>query len=1023
MSTNKTEAKAILTDGQREVIKERADDARAWRDDADLARRRHIATEVRETVFRSGILEGKTLDSKTLCELVSLQWQIQNLNAMQMPRLLGLYHYKVHFRDFEGTVDDLRTMREEETGDPAMYEGADLVTVSESLRLIDSDKTDNHYLGAKKLLSEPGAGEALVSGFLHLLHPEKYALINAASTAAFSKNGWLEVTTEQRKEARQSALASYSTVANSQDKVLGQIFRYQVFLHEVLSTCGFADFHVVDQFVWTLEGGDRKDPQSLLEPILKTLGEEKENVRVRAEAEQRARQLIENYVGNLSADQFRELFELINTCVGKKGVVYTRFSPAFVGQNANLIIARAADLNQWISKLWTASDDDLRKVLDQFWELKIAGGGRSLPTAILYLRDKERFAVWTSNLERALYSIVSGLPAKIRTGFSYLQYCERLQRLRKLTGFAPELHDWILFKVLTSKFTSLKTAVKKSSGEFAGFTPDTFGFMSDLAANNNQSWFQSNKDRFRNSVDLPLRALVKDLGEQVMTALDPGLETAAKSTKCISRIRKNVYGAQEEDVYRELYWAAFYRKERTKQTDCQFFMSIRPAKFHHGIFFGEHTDDMRASLVESMEAHPGLAGKVFAQIKKQEFLFADSESSDSPEPVEIATYDEFLDLVRNHRFHIFRRLAPEEAVATGAALNKKIGDDFRTLYAVFLLATSANPEVDVPPYVREQDEESDVDSDGDDDQTTIADLAAATYMEEEFFTKLDKYLEDKQQLIFFGPPGTGKTFVALQYAEYRTQDKSKVRTVQFHPSYGYEDFMEGLRPVTQNGQLVYQVEAGVFKKLCDDARADMKSTYVLLIDEINRGNLPRILGELLFLLERREETAELPYSKKPFSIPRNVIILGTMNSSDRSIALMDLALRRRFHFVTMEPRREVLRAWLQEKEKPLWIGGLFDRLNETLRSESIDDDHLVGHAHFMSPHLDEEQLELIWEGTIEPMLREYFFTEPEKLAKFRLDTFWPGGAESEAGVADITNDSDDEMEDGDAPVSENGVEE
>jgi hypothetical protein len=182
----------VLTSKQREEIKQLADDTVSWRDEDDLKRRRSVGREVRNAITRSGLLEGKTIDHRHLCEMVGLQWQIQNLNPMQMPKFLGLYAYKVHFAGFQGTREDLAAQRKKETGDEGFYPGADLAIVSKAVRLIASESQEDQGLGTSMLLSVDGAGQALVSGFLHLLHADKYGLVNTTflsstrSTAATS---------------------------------------------------------------------------------------------------------------------------------------------------------------------------------------------------------------------------------------------------------------------------------------------------------------------------------------------------------------------------------------------------------------------------------------------------------------------------------------------------------------------------------------------------------------------------------------------------------------------------------------------------------------------------------------------------------------------------------------------------------------------------------------------------------------------------------------------------------------------
>lgn len=965
---------AILTPQQQEQITQRAADARQWRDEADLERRRGVSRELRRVVEHGGVLTGETLSARQLCELVALQWQVQNLNPMQMPRLLGLYAYKVHFGGFQGTPEDLSAQRKEETGDPGFYAGADLDVISEAIRLMMADSVADQARGAMKLLGCDGAGPAFVSGFLHFLHPGQYGMVNAVTQSPFTKNGLLPLTLQQRKQARQTARALIGNADEIADEVVDQIFQWEMLLKEVLQICGFDDFHELDQFFWGFMAGPIEGAEERLQPIMAEIMAH--DVAVRVEAEKKARQLIEANLGNLSAEQFSELFTLLNTCMSANRVFYSRFAPAFMGRNANLIIKNAPAINAWIQKLWTAKDDDVPQLLSRFWSEAFPGAGRSLPTAILYLRDNQRYAVWTANLEKALYSVVSGLPAKLRTGFGYLQYCQSVHQLRTKTGFPPEMHDWVLFRLLKRKPT------ESPAGQFPGFEEDAFQFFVDLRQNKSEWWFDEHRSRYRKSVDQPMRALFKDLAENVVTPLDPDLETAPK--KCISKVNRKKPSETDGAPAAPRFHAAFFRKDLSRETDGRLFVSLDAQHFTCGIDFGEGAEDVRADLVESITAEPKLARAVFDSLRDAGFLLRLGHQPEAVSLVDVGTFDAFVDHVKSERFQIYRQLTPEEAIAKGSELKEAVGNDFRRLYPLLRMATPAVETSEIWKLLGG----TEPDEDGPEGAISTADLAAATFLEESFFTTLDQYLADKKQFIFCGPPGTGKTYVALEYAEYLSQDGGDVRTVQFHPSYGYEDFVEGFRPVlSKTGTLSYQVEDGIFKRVCNEARTNPKATYVLLIDEINRGNIPKIFGELLFLLEHRDRKTELPYSKKPFSIPWNVIVLGTMNSTDRSIALMDLALRRRFHFIEMQPRSDVLLGWLKANQKPRYVRDLFERLNEALRKAGIDHDRLVGHAHFMSQQLDDDYLQLIWMGTIEPLLKEYFFAEPEKLADFRLESF------------------------------------
>jgi MoxR-like ATPase len=247
-------------------------------------------------------------------------------------------------------------------------------------------------------------------------------------------------------------------------------------------------------------------------------------------------------------------------------------------------------------------------------------------------------------------------------------------------------------------------------------------------------------------------------------------------------------------------------------------------------------------------------------------------------------------------------------------------------------------------------------------------------------------LKSKRQLIAYGPPGTGKTFVALKLAVALAGDKSRVRLVQFHPSYAYEDFVEGYRPKNLNGTPGFELTPGPMKTLAERAIEDPGHDYFLIIDELNRGNVAKIFGELYFLLEYRDEELLLQYSARPFRLPKNLYLIGTMNTADRSIALLDAALRRRFVFQPFFPDRPpvegVLRRWLARHRPEMGhVADLVDLANAKL----ADRNSAIGPSFFMNAELDDMRLARAWRHEIMPLLEDHFFDAPDRLVEFELE--------------------------------------
>lgn len=274
--------------------------------------------------------------------------------------------------------------------------------------------------------------------------------------------------------------------------------------------------------------------------------------------------------------------------------------------------------------------------------------------------------------------------------------------------------------------------------------------------------------------------------------------------------------------------------------------------------------------------------------------------------------------------------------------------------------------------------------------------------------RIQSVLERKGQIILYGPPGTGKTYWAelaarelaassryrMTFAQLTNDQKisiiggdnenqGNVRICCFHPAYGYEDFLEGYRPEVVNGEMVFKLRDGVFKKICEDAKLNNNLNFYLIIDEINRGDIPRIFGELLTVLEKnkRNKSIILPLSGKSFQVPDNLFIIGTMNTADRSIALLDTALRRRFGFIELMPDSTILeKAVIEGIPLGPWLDALNRRICEHIGRDARN--LQIGHSYLLEgdhPVSDFMKFSKVICEDIIPLLQEYCYEDYARL--------------------------------------------
>lgn len=524
-------------------------------------------------------------------------------------------------------------------------------------------------------------------------------------------------------------------------------------------------------------------------------------------------------------------------------------------------------------------------------------------------------------------------------------------------------------------------------GAFVGFCSDSFDFLRELDEKNNTDWMAANRERYLFALREPLVELCDALAERYVRPVlnrEHGweFECDSRTGRAVTSICKNDFG--RTGPYQPVQWVAFYRAAReNKRADAQLFVRVSADGVKYGFHLGRTARDAGKQFRRNVQEHAELffrALEASGVLRECRFWTGDDLGTECA----VRSAVELRAWAANKTLAIGKCLAPDAPLLREDALIGEVLLTFDRVLPAFACAAESDPRPlltrragelpEVPPY-------------------DAATFRTDTFLSDVWLDRVFGLLRLKKQLVLQGVPGTGKTHVARCLARLISGDRAdRVRLVQFHPAYSYEEFVEGIRArgtdVDGRAAVTFPVEDGVLCAFAAQAASRPSEPHVLIVDEMNRGNLPRIFGELLYLLEYREAAVTLPYSKREFRLPDNLFVLATMNPLDRSAVALDQALRRRFSFVDMQADATILARWLEARlpraTDPSFgprVVQTFEELNARL-ARDLGADKQIGHSFLMVPDLNEAKFEAVWEHHIRPLLLDYLGGRAERLRDY-----------------------------------------